>query len=52
MQNLVRVKQDKKPTVDDMIILDKNNDAVTYDKEVLFNEDKKVSAPHLVFEKV
>lgn len=52
VQNLIRVKQDKLPTVDDMIILDENNDAVLYDKEELFSKDKKVSAPDVVFEKV
>ena len=40
---MVRAKKDGKPNVDELIILDPDNNAVDFDKEVLFQPDPNIS---------
>ena len=46
IQNMVRAKKDGKPNVDELIILDPDNNAVDFDKEVLFHPDPNISRQH------
>jgi hypothetical protein len=46
---MIRAKKDGKPNVDELIILDEENNAIDFDKEILFDEDPRISAPHQVF---